>query len=1245
MNRIKSLLFAILTILVVGLFVACSDDVIASRDNGNAYTQTLESNGAFLYNGHKYNTLDDALQAIATGKVSNVDKIIKVLKNVKDGSANVPVVDGVDVVLDLNGKTLSLLSPKGIVVKGNLEVTGNGKLTHEDKSEEAAVFSVEGGSLDVENTTLSVEGRNAVKASAGTVNLGNNTTVDGNIEATGTSRVNLRSGSKFVANGSVTIGNGATFDVATTSNPTVALKLNGGTLTVDKTMALNEDSVLTSGSIVISEGSIDNHITKPESVVIPSTVNISTGLFSITRSGETTYYKSLADAIEEYESSSLVITQVFASTAGATINAAACHSDVTTVKIVTNNSIGAITVAAGYTLEVSGNGTVASVNLASDTTTTPASPVYGKLKVDGTSSAKPTISTVTGSGIVESQNAVFSGSVTCTTLTDGSNTGGSSTVYAEGSTFKGAVTVTGNIQLYDSTLSPDLSSDNDNFVYSEGSITMGGVKFNNVHVGVCAAKGGSVNMINSTGTAHKIVATKDVSSTPGTITIDNSAMTSGTFIVTNEVAARVGEYSSAQYNNVTIRGYEATVPAVSVDYIDAAAIIISHATVTNSEQGESGARARSGSFVSDNCVFNSVVEVYGSGNNLTDGDKTTGKNGSTFKNGISVGNGSASFYSSTFDPSANDAQHTSFSASTVTIEGAVFSTVPAGETNEGQSTGNLYNLRASAVFDSSSNAISISSSTGYIGTISATGNGNIKLRNVTGTVGAISTENGTVLPSATTCGLITIDNVTDGASVTGALTTGALIARTWTSGDTGNRSYGVYGDVVIKGNSETSSNASRIVTAASITANEVTASYATVTGSTGANSYTVNTTDYHPGVIVSDNSTFGGTVTASKLTDGNSSTSKTGSTFNSHVTITAFESSSGDGSATLYKSVLEPTINNYPTFSAKTVTANTVNFKNGEVDSQYDGYNGNYRFEISAAGKIKLTSCYGSIGEIKSTGDAVEINNTGAVKDLFIKHRQTGVSAYTNAISAYNGTSTYYDVGVAAPTNGTNKVEIKGLVTGKDITMIAGGSSYKDETLVVYGIGNHEFYSSESTNIYGGKYGVTESVLFSGDDTNSINIHKGSFYVGSYDACLQSVAENLHSDYDYDVNIYISGNITLETPLVVGLKKGGYNISPDKNVNFISSSDSSTFSIIVPHDSNGYTKPVVLAGGRIVFDNITVRNADTSSGGTFDSSIRDDGKNNHWWKNNGLHVSPSGALETPKKEFTSNSEIPSTYWN
>lgn len=142
---------------------------------------------------------------------------------------------------------------------------------------------------------------------------------------------------------------------------------------------------------------------------------------------------------------------------------------------------------------------------------------------------------------------------------------------------------------------------------------------------------------------------------------------------------------------------------------------------------------------------------------------------------------------------------------------------------------NTYNIEARAGYNAESNAIEITNSDVKLGTLTASGNGNISLVSVTGTSGAISTTGSDEEAESGVSGSISIDNnaLTDPASGK-TLETGALSAKfTYGSGE-GEET--VYGDVEVRGGT-----AGNTVTVTGIPyAKDVKTSFAVVTEAIGS---------------------------------------------------------------------------------------------------------------------------------------------------------------------------------------------------------------------------------------------------------------------------------------------------------------------------------------------------------------------------------------------------------------------------
>ena len=158
-NKIRLAVTALIAaVLVMGLFVACDNNVITSKNNGYAYTEILATNGSFVYNGNSYDFLEDALKAIES---SGAPGTIRLSGNVSIYPITIPTEP--DITLDLNGHSITFR---------NVEDSG-------------AVVVSDGAVLSVENGTLSLTGNNRnvpVITTAGSTSrtiLANNVAVGG----------------------------------------------------------------------------------------------------------------------------------------------------------------------------------------------------------------------------------------------------------------------------------------------------------------------------------------------------------------------------------------------------------------------------------------------------------------------------------------------------------------------------------------------------------------------------------------------------------------------------------------------------------------------------------------------------------------------------------------------------------------------------------------------------------------------------------------------------------------------------------------------------------------------------------------------------------------------------------------------------------------------------------------------------------------------------------------------------------
>ena len=138
----KFFIFALVAVLSISLFVAC--------DNETAFTEILETAGAFVVNGKGYDSLQDAVDAVANAKLPAPPKIT-MTRDVAGRGASIP--EDAYIELDLGGNKLTLTDVKeaGLFVDKNA-VLGilNGSVTLlDDDSDLCLVKAVASYRLDV----------------------------------------------------------------------------------------------------------------------------------------------------------------------------------------------------------------------------------------------------------------------------------------------------------------------------------------------------------------------------------------------------------------------------------------------------------------------------------------------------------------------------------------------------------------------------------------------------------------------------------------------------------------------------------------------------------------------------------------------------------------------------------------------------------------------------------------------------------------------------------------------------------------------------------------------------------------------------------------------------------------------------------------------------------------------------------------------------------------------------------------
>lgn len=614
--KLKNILIIAMVIITLGLVVACSDDVVVSnKDNGLAYTSVLESNGAFEYNGTKYESLQLALDAIANGKGIVPYKTVKVLRDVASSPAI--IAEEQCIKLDLGGHTVNFYdvtdNALSIGRESVVEIV-NGTMTLQDKGNaKLAVIYAKDANVSIENGVSINEGTLVVNNSNLTVrnNMGAGIALNSSIVTVidgGHAIIDSVSG-EYTVNACDTsaITNNTGYDINVNTGDCYLMKDGAPTIYSDFEHALSNVGDNADTIVFIKS------VTYTSSYTLSHNLTIDLNGCNVTLK-EDENVKNLDGGIYKLS----IIDSDANSQAQLTANVSAGEMVVVNAKVDgTVNTTGDL-----VSLGSKFNGTVDAVNL-----------------TDNGSTFK---NAVVVSADLNSKDATFEGTVHAGSLTD------------EHSTFSASVTASGRIMMTRSILNP--AGNIDKFVCTDSTaadaISMTGVQFNydgdNKHAGVWADKGGSISMTNSTGKAYKIVATDNSGNhTPGTVTIDNSALTEGSFIVKDNVWSVVGDSPDEYFGDVIIKGYDKE--QLIIDRIYANDITISRAKVlTDATAKTSNGSSDHGDVISDNCWFSGNITASGT---VTDGTKSgeaepyTFANGSTFEGPVSAG-GAVILYSS-----------------------------------------------------------------------------------------------------------------------------------------------------------------------------------------------------------------------------------------------------------------------------------------------------------------------------------------------------------------------------------------------------------------------------------------------------------------------------------------------------------------------------------------------------------------------------------------------------------------------
>ena len=459
--KLKNILFIAIAILTIGLFVACNDEVVATKDNSlNAY-RVVESNGAFVYNGTKYETLQDALDAIENGKMAGPEKVITVTRDVTGPAAK--VADGQSVALDLGGHTLTFYGVEQSALSigsGTTFVVVNGTLALQDTNNEelAVVYAKDATSLGFSGVAINAKGQKTLVAdNVSNVSVTGGSAITGDTSVTG-AHFFLGSDSEDTSSiNGLTVLEGVDFKSNDSTSVAGVLVETNSTLTINNTMdadlVLNGSTTLQvgpdghatisamdtqAGKTVVSsqgEGAITNDSGIP--------VEVETAYAKISRDGNVSYsyYGSLLAAVESLDADGLVIVAMAPLAYEGTLEPAySVGLDLAGFAITANFST-----AKALVLSNSGNDTVFTGDLNA------AGIAINNVEVKGS---------ITSNADMVTSNATLDGEINVTgNLTDGTVSEDPTPVYSNGSTFKKAVTVSGTATFRASTINNGGSDD------------------------------------------------------------------------------------------------------------------------------------------------------------------------------------------------------------------------------------------------------------------------------------------------------------------------------------------------------------------------------------------------------------------------------------------------------------------------------------------------------------------------------------------------------------------------------------------------------------------------------------------------------------------------------------------------------------------------------------------------------------------------------------------------------------------
>ena len=332
----KKLSIVVLSIFMIfALFTGCNNEVPAPEGMGTpAYTENLESNGAFKVGNKSYETLDLAVKAIVAAKQALNEEVIVLTRDVTGRGATIPAIEGAAIIIDLDGHKLTF-TDNAIVVEENayFGIT-NGEISIYSKN--AQFSAIEAGAANqvvIKDLTISVakdqvaidvDGALYLSIDDVTVNSGNSKSADqntvvvinnvgeakvtdseinGTIFASGYSDLSIAdseiNGTVLASASELTIGKEVDVDVVL-ADATQLIVAGGGHVTLVGCEGEKSTIVCQNGESAVTIG--------PD--VDTSKVEISVARWKIVSSTDTSYYGNLNEAAAAAEDGA-TITAVF----------------------------------------------------------------------------------------------------------------------------------------------------------------------------------------------------------------------------------------------------------------------------------------------------------------------------------------------------------------------------------------------------------------------------------------------------------------------------------------------------------------------------------------------------------------------------------------------------------------------------------------------------------------------------------------------------------------------------------------------------------------------------------------------------------------------------------------------------------------------------------------------------------------------------------------------------------------------